>query len=94
MLTQTVVISLLRPRDSFLLPGLRGAGAVLRYGIEFATSRLLESFTRNAHEFIIAKQSGFAAVGLFSRALGVIDQDDFAIGIRLGQDAAEGPAPP
>jgi O-antigen/teichoic acid export membrane protein len=71
--TQTVVISVLRPHDSFMMPGLRGARVVLHYGIVFSASRLLESFTRNAHEFIIAKQTGFAAVGLFSRAMGLIE---------------------
>lgn len=70
---QTVMITFLRPRDSLLMPSLREARAVLAYGSMFVSSRVIETFTRNSHEFIIAKQFGFAAVGIFSRALGLIE---------------------
>lgn len=70
---QTVLVAYFRPRESFLLPGFKEARQVLRYGTMFVTSRFIETFTRNAHEFIIAKQVGFAAVGLFSRAFGLIE---------------------
>lgn len=70
---QTLLIGYFRPRESFLLPGFKEARQVLRYGSMFVTSRFIETFTRNAHEFIIAKQVGFAAVGLFSRAFGLIE---------------------
>ena len=70
---QTILISMMRPRESFLMPGFKEARHVLRYGTLFVLSRFIETFTRNAHEFIIAKQSGFAAVGLFSRAFGLIE---------------------
>lgn len=76
---QTLLISLLRPRDSLLMPGLKAARHVLGYGSMFVTSRVIETFTRNAHEFIIAKQSGFAAVGLFSRAFGLIELFNTAV---------------
>lgn len=71
--TQTLLVTLLRPRDSLLLPAFGAARHVLRYGSMFVMSRSIETFTRNAHEFIIAKQSGFASVGLFSRAFGLIE---------------------
>lgn len=70
---QTVLVTFMRPRQSLLLPGLKASREVLRYGSMFVTSRFIETFTRNAHEFIIAKQTGFAAVGLFSRAFGLIE---------------------
>lgn len=70
---QTLLVGYFRPRESFLLPGFKEARQVLRYGTIFVTSRFIETFTRNAHEFIIAKQVGFAAVGLFSRAFGLIE---------------------
>jgi len=70
---QTVLVSLYRPRESLLLPGFKAAREVLRYGSMFVASRFIETFTRNAHEFVIAKQVGFAAVGLFSRAFGLIE---------------------
>lgn len=70
---QVLLITYLRPRDSLMLPSLRGARYVLSYGSMFVSSRLIETVTRNAHEFIIGKQFGFAAVGLFSRAFGLIE---------------------
>lgn len=70
---QTVLVSFFRPRESFLLPGFKAARQVLGYGSMFVTSRVIETFTRNAHEFIIGKQYGFASVGLFSRAFGLIE---------------------
>lgn len=73
IITQTVLISVMRPRDSFLLPAFSEARHVLKYGSMFVLSRFIETFTRNAHEFIIARQSGFTSVGLFSRAFGLIE---------------------
>lgn len=70
---QTIMLTMLRPRDSLLLPSFRAARGVLAYGSMFASSRVIETFTRNAHEFIIAKQFDFAAVGIFSRAFGLLE---------------------
>lgn len=72
-LMQTILLGFLRPRESFPMPGLKDAKTVLAYGSMFVTSRVIETFSRNAHEFIIAKQFGFASVGMFSRALGLIE---------------------
>lgn len=71
--TQILVLAVLRPDGTMLLPSLKEAKAVLQYGSMFATSRLIETFTRNAHEFVVARQFGFAAVGLFSRSFGLIE---------------------
>ncbi len=73
VLVQTVMLAFLRPHGTLLLPSLKGARTVLRYGSMFASSRLIETFTRNAHEFVVARQFGFAAVGLFSRAFGLVE---------------------
>ena len=70
---QAVLIGFMRPKETLLMPSLREAKAVFSYGSMFVTSRIIETFTRNAHEFIIAKQFGFASVGQFSRALGLIE---------------------
>jgi O-antigen/teichoic acid export membrane protein len=37
------------------------------------TGRLIDTVTANAHEFIIAKQLGFTQLGLFSRAMGLVE---------------------
>lgn len=70
---QIIMVSWLRPRDSFVWPRLRGAGAVLKYGGSFALIRVIETTSRNTHEFMIARHLGFASVGLFSRAIGVLE---------------------
>jgi O-antigen/teichoic acid export membrane protein len=71
--TQTLLLTAMRPRDSLMWPSFKSAKTVLSYGSMFVTSRVVETFTRNAHEFIIAKQFGLFSVGLFSRAFGLME---------------------
>lgn len=73
IVAQTVVLGFVRPHETLLLPSFKGARKVLAFGSMFATSRLIETFSRNAHEFFLARQFGFASVGLFSRAFGLIE---------------------
>jgi O-antigen/teichoic acid export membrane protein len=70
---QSVILTWMRPKQSFVLPGLQEARTVLRFGSMFVASRVIEVLARNAHEPIIAKKFDFASVGLFSRAWGLID---------------------
>ncbi|RQO58688.1 hypothetical protein DBR47_13460 [Paucibacter sp. KBW04] len=70
---QTLLLSYLRPRDSFLWPSLKNARSVLGFGSMFVSSRVIETLTNNTHEFFIAKQFGFASVGIFSKAAGLMD---------------------
>lgn len=70
---QSVLLAWMRPAQSFVLPGLKEARTVLRFGTMFVASRVIEILARNAHEPIIAKKFDFASVGLFSRAWGLID---------------------
>ncbi|MFM8901351.1 MAG: lipopolysaccharide biosynthesis protein [Burkholderiales bacterium] len=71
--TQTLLLTAMRPRDSLMWPSFKAAKEVLSYGSMFVSSRVVETCTRNAHEFVIANQFGLAAVGLFSRAYGLIE---------------------
>ena len=71
--TQTLLLTAMRPRDSLMWPSFKAARPVFSYGSMFVASRVVETFTRNAHEFIIAKQFGFLSVGLFSRAFGLME---------------------
>lgn len=73
ILTQALIVTYLRPSDSLILPSLRSASGVVKYGSMLVVSRVIESVTRNFHEFVIAKQFGFGAVGLFSRAFGLVE---------------------
>jgi O-antigen/teichoic acid export membrane protein len=73
VVAQIVAVGFYRPRSSFLWPSFRAAGAVFRYGAYQMASRVSDTLTGNAHEFIIARQFDFTAVGLFSRAKGLVD---------------------
>lgn len=70
---QNIILVIIRPRDSLILPGLKEARSVLAYGTVFVSSRVIETLSRNVHEYIIAAQMGFTSVGLFSRAMGLIE---------------------
>jgi O-antigen/teichoic acid export membrane protein len=70
---QSAILTWMRPAHSFVMPGLKEARTVLRFGSMFVASRVIEVLARNVHEPIIAKKFDFAAVGLFSRAWGLID---------------------
>lgn len=73
VVVQLLAVTYFRPRDSLMLPSLRGSAAVFRYGAYQMSARVADTLSGNAHEFIIARQFGFAATGLFSRAKGLVD---------------------
>jgi O-antigen/teichoic acid export membrane protein len=103
VMTQTLILVLLRPATSLLLPGLREARTVLRFGLMYVSSRGIETLARHVHEPIIAKCFDFTAVGLFSRAWGLVEMFNthvadaivrvatpaFATGHRAGRALAE-----
>lgn len=78
--TQSIILMWLRRQESVVLPGLREWRQVLRFGTMYVASRSIEVLTRNFHEPVIAKTFGFAAVGLFSRAFGLIELFHLNIG--------------
>ncbi len=63
-----------RPREAWLLPGFREWRRVWDYGSRVSGATLLQEVSRNAYEFIIAKQLGFASLGLYNRAVGLMSQ--------------------
>jgi O-antigen/teichoic acid export membrane protein len=77
VLTQTLLIGWLAPRGSFVLPGLgalrQHGSEMLRFGLTYMGSRLIETLARNVHEPVIARRFDFEAVGLFSRAQGLVE---------------------
>lgn len=77
VLMQTLLIVWVAPRSSFAWPHpgalLRHGGEVLRYGLTYMGSRLIETLAKNVHEPVIAKRFDFEAVGLFSRAWGLVE---------------------
>ena len=68
-----LVLAVMRSKDTFLIPNFRGSRRIFRFGFLQASSRVLETATSNAHEFVIARAFGFTEVGLFSRAKGLVD---------------------
>ena len=73
VVVQTLILAWQRPQDTFVVPTLREARSVLRFGVAYMTSRTVENLAQNAHEPIIAKVFGFAELGWFSRAVGMVD---------------------
>ena len=73
VLLQTLVLAWLRPRDVFVRPGLALAMPVLRFGWMYMGARLIETAAKNVHDPVIAKQMDFDAVGLYSRANGMVE---------------------
>ncbi len=73
VVVQTIFIAALKPRDTFLMPKWSGSGRIFRYGAYQMSARMLDTLSGNAHEFILARMFGFTAVGLFSRAKGLVD---------------------
>ena len=81
--TQSVILMWARRQDGAVLPGLREWRQVLRFGTMYVASRSIETLTRNFHEPVIAKAFNFAAVGLFSRAFGLIELFHANIGMAV-----------
>ena len=73
IITQTILVIILRPKESLLFPSIREMRHVWRFGITFSASRTVETIMNNSHELIISRQFGFAQLGLFSKALGLIN---------------------
>jgi len=71
--TQTLILLVTQPQNSLLLPGLKQARSVLRFGSMYVASRGIETLARHVHEPVIAKVFDFVAVGLFSRAWGLVE---------------------
>lgn len=71
---QTLILAWLRPQETFVMPTFSAWRPVLQFGVKYMTSRTVENLAEFAHEPIIAKLYGFATLGLFSRALSMVDQ--------------------
>lgn len=73
VVAQTTILAVIRPRETFVMPSTVALRPVLKFGMTYMTSRTVENLAENAHEPIIAKVFGFASLGLFSRAMGMVD---------------------
>lgn len=73
VVVQTLILAWQRPQDTFVMPRFREARSVLRFGLAYMSSRTVENLAQNAHEPVIAKVFGFAELGWFSRAIGMVE---------------------
>jgi len=71
IISQTIIITLLRPKESLMFPSIRQIKNVWRFGLTFSSSHTIEVIMNNSHELIIGRQFGFNSLGLFSRAQGL-----------------------
>jgi O-antigen/teichoic acid export membrane protein len=70
---QAILMLWLGPAQGRVWPAFLEVRRVLTFGLMFVTSRIVEVFSRNFHEPVVAKQMDFASVGLFSRAYGLVE---------------------
>jgi O-antigen/teichoic acid export membrane protein len=73
VVAQLLGVLLVQRGQALTRPGLAHLPEVARFGAYTMASRLLDVASANLHEFVIARQFGFTAVGLFSRAKGAVD---------------------
>jgi len=82
VVTTIVFLGFLRPRETFMLPSVKGLARVGKFGGSLTIGRLAESLSSKTPDFVIGNSLGFAAVGLFSKANTLLNafQDFFASG--------------
>ena len=73
IIIQTILVTRLRPKYAAVFPNVKHIKHIWRFGLTFSTSRTVEMLTSNVHEFIIGHQFGFEALGIFSRAIGLVN---------------------
>lgn len=68
-----------RPRDTWVLPGTDSLREIGRFGAAACAASLLGDATRHGHEFILGRSLGFAALGLYNRAGGLVENFHSAV---------------
>ena len=72
VLTQFLIISLIRPQLMPWMPSLHGIGRIARAGVSITLSKTLESSSENSSDLILGRLANMNDVGIFSRGLGLI----------------------
>ncbi|MBC3765766.1 lipopolysaccharide biosynthesis protein [Neptunicella marina] len=73
IVVQTIMVTVFRSKEFFLFPNFKNIHLVWKFGATFSLSRTIEVAMNNVHELIISYQFGFHQLGLFSRALGLVN---------------------
>ncbi|ANQ86414.1 hypothetical protein dqs_3393 [Azoarcus olearius] len=73
MMSNVIILSLIRPEFALLRPTLTGLRNVVSFGYKSSINSLLSEFSSNAPELIFGRTLGFAAVAYFNRAMSVLN---------------------
>lgn len=72
MTTNVILLLLMRPRDSLLLPTFSGLRDVLQFGLRSSAASIVTELGTAAPDLIIGRTLGFSAVAYLSRASGLV----------------------
>ncbi len=70
-LSKVVVVNVMRPGETFILPGTQGIREVLRFGGVSSSAAVVRQAGAAAPDLILGRTLGFAEVALFSRGVGL-----------------------
>ncbi|CAL95872.1 conserved hypotheitcal polysaccharide biosynthesis protein [Azoarcus olearius] len=73
MLSNVIILSLMRPQFALLRPTMNGLRNVMNFGYKFSANSLVLEFGNNAGDLIFGRTLGFSAVAYFSRSLAVLN---------------------
>lgn len=78
-----IMLAVMRPRETFLLPSFNGVARVARFGGMLTVGRIVDQICRRAPDLLIGYGLGLHAVGIFSKAGSLLDafQDFFVSAI-------------
>ena len=71
--TTVIIVGVIRPRLTFLLPSFRELRRPLSFGANISAAAVVSEIGMNAGDLILGRMIGFAAVGYYSRALGLMN---------------------
>ncbi|WP_170153624.1 oligosaccharide flippase family protein [Alkalispirillum mobile] len=101
--SKVIMLNYFRPGQVWILPGLSGLSAVVRFGSIVSLSGIVNEMGRSAPDLIFGRTLGFSEVGFYSRAVGLrrmlvgrvtrlvkgVHFPVFAKSVRQGGDAAQ-----
>ena len=71
--TVLILVSIMRPKDTWMLPGWKECRRVFAFGGRTSAAALITEVGNSAPDFVIGRVIGFDALGLFSRARGLFE---------------------
>lgn len=72
MMTNVILLLIMRPRESMLLPTTKGLREVLQFGFKSSAASIATEIGAAAPDLVLGRTLGFSAVAYFSRAAGLV----------------------